>query len=198
MEFLKAILGEQYDSFIKTVNAYNANPENKDKQVQIVNLNAGEYVKKSDYEALEVEKNNLQTNYDTAKKTLKGFEGVDVKELQGEIKKLTGELETKETEHQQQISDMKFDASLEAAIMAAGARNSKTVKALLDIKALKDSKNQEADIKTALETCKTDNDYLFGANEPINNQVGPTGGDTGNKDSNEAMIRAVMGLPEEK
>ena len=47
---------------------------------------------------------------------------------------------------------------------------------MLDIDALKESKNQEADIKAMLETCKEENDYLFGSDEPIKNPVAPTGG----------------------
>lgn len=196
MEFLKAILGDKYDAFIAPINAYNANPANKDKQIQLADINSGEYVKKSDYDTLELEKNNLQANYETATTALKGFEGVDVDALKGEITKLTGELETKDTEHKQQIADMKFERLLESAIMSAGARNSKAVMALLDLNALKESKNQEADIKTALEACKTENDYMFGSDEPINNPVGSTGGGNGNQTT--TAIRAAMGLPEEK
>ena len=60
------------------------------------------------------------------------------------------------------------------AITSSKAKNSKAVKALLDLEALKSSKNQSEDIRTALEKVKSENDYLFegtsiagsGANPP--------------------------------
>ena len=63
---------------------------------------------------------------------------------------------------------------------------------------LKQSKDQTADIKAAIEDCQKDNSYLFGANEPINNPVGPTSGkETGGIDANTMALRAAMGLPVE-
>ena len=47
---------------------------------------------------------------------------------------------------------------------------------MLDIDALKGSKNQSEDIKKALETVKESDAYLFGSNEPFMNAVGATGG----------------------
>jgi len=66
------------------------------------------------------------------------------------------------------------------------------------VEALKTSKDQTTDIKAAIEACQKDNGYLFGANEPINNPVGPTGGGgAGGIDSNTVTLRAAMGLPAE-
>ena len=67
--------------------------------------------------------------------------------------------------------------------------------ALLDVDALKSSKDQTADIKKALETVKESDAYLFGADEPFLNPVGPTGGSGGAGGDNMAAIRAAMGLP---
>ena len=46
MEFLKAIFGDKYEEFTSIIKAYNDNPENKDKQIKLADLNAGEYVSK--------------------------------------------------------------------------------------------------------------------------------------------------------
>ena len=119
--------------------------------------------------------NSLKTQLDTAKETLKGFEGVDVAELQGKVAQLTSDLEAKDTEYQAKIADMEFNSTLDSAISASGAKNSKAVKALLDIDTLKSSKNQAEDIKNALEAVKTENDYMFGSKEPVNNVVHDTG-----------------------
>lgn len=71
---------------------------------------------------------------------------------------------------------------------------------MLDIDALKESKNQSADIKKALEDVKKSDGYLFGANEPINNVVGGTGGNGGEDIGGDEMsaLRAAMGLPAQK
>lgn len=112
----------------------------------------------ADYEAV---KGQLQT----AREGLKAFEGVDVKELQGQVAKLTKSLEEKEAEHKAQLADLAFDGVLKDAITAAHGRSDKAIRALLDVDALKGSKNQEADIKAALEGLKKDNGYLFEADE---------------------------------
>lgn len=64
------------------------------------------------------------------------------------------------------IADMQFDGLLTGAVSAAKGKNAKAIRALLDVDALKASKNQEADIKTALEALAKDNGYLFDT-EPV-------------------------------
>lgn len=131
---------------------------------------------------LEVERDGYKDSLETAQTALKEFEGVDVKDLQGKVTQLTADLAAKDTEYQAKIADMEFNSVLDSAISASGARNAKAVKALLEIDALKSSKNQAEDIKKAIETVKTDNDFLFGADEPINNAVRDTGnGNAGKK-----------------
>ena len=64
--------------------------------------------------------------------------------------------------HKTEMADRDFSDRLTAAITGAQGRNAKAIMALMDLDALKGSKNQEADIKAALEACRKDNDYLFG------------------------------------
>lgn len=110
---------------------------------------------------LKAEKENPETQLQTAKDGLKAFEGVDVKDLQGQITKLQQDLADKDAAHQTELANMAFDRALEGAITTAKGRNPKAIKALLDVEALKASKNQEADIKTALEGLQKDSGYLF-------------------------------------
>ena len=104
---------------------------------------------------------SIKDQLKTAKDGLKAFEGVDVAQLQGQITQLQNDLNAKETEHQTKLSEMAFDHALEKAITGANGRNAKAIAALLDVPALKASKNQEADIKAALEGLKKDSSYLF-------------------------------------
>ncbi len=146
----------------------------------------------------EEDRDNYKGQLETAQTALKEFDGIDVKDMQNKIATLNTDLANKEKEYQGKLAERDFDDSLKSAIASAGGKNVKAIKALLDTEALKSSKNREADIKAAIEACQKDNDYLFGANEPINNPVGPTGGGTGGIDATESAIRAAMGLPPEK
>lgn len=70
MEFLKEILGDSYATVETAINTYNAKPENKDKQIKLANIGTGEYVGKGKYDALEIEKNNLDTQITTLNTTI--------------------------------------------------------------------------------------------------------------------------------
>lgn len=109
----------------------------------------------------------FKTQLKEAKDTLKSFDGVDVSELKGQIQKLTGDLAAQETAYNQKIADMEFHSLLDGQISAAKAKNVKAVKALLDVDALKNSKNRDADIQSALESVKADNGYLFDDGKPV-------------------------------
>ena len=108
----------------------------------------------ADYDAI---KEQLQT----AKDGLKAFEGVDVAQLQSQITTLNTQLADKDKEWQGKLDAMAFDGKIKDAITAAKGKSAKAIAALLDIEALKGSKNQDADIKTALETLKKESGYLF-------------------------------------
>lgn len=104
---------------------------------------------------------SLKDQLKTAKDGLKAFEGVDVAKLQGQITQLQKDLEDKDAAHQTELANMAFDRALDTAITGAKGRNAKAIKALLDLDALRGSKNQEADIKSALEGLQKDSGYLF-------------------------------------
>ena len=101
----------------------------------------------ADYEAI---KEQLKTAQDG----LKAFEQVDVTELQGKIKALQDDLSKKDSEWQKKVDAMAFDGRLKDAITAAKGKNAKAIAALLDVDTLRASKNQESDIRAALEAVK--------------------------------------------
>lgn len=158
------------------------------------------YRTKSEYDNAVTQRDNYKTSLDDVNTRLKEFEGVDVKDLQGQIAKLQGDLQAKDAEYAAKEADRQFHDSVKDAIRAAGGRNEKAVMAMLDMDTLKESKNQSEDIKKALEDVKKSDGYLFGAKEPINNPVGGTGGEGGADigGDNLASIRSAMGLPEAK
>lgn len=157
------------------------------------------YRTKAEYDKAIEQRDNYKTSLDTVNNKLKEFDGVDVADLKGQISKLQGQLQAKDDEFAQKEADRIFNDTLKEAIKSAGGRNEKAVMALLDIDALKQSKDQSADIKKALDSAKESDSYLFGQNEPFLNPVGPTGNNTGTETIGSlASIRAAMGLPTEK
>lgn len=118
--------------------------------------------------------------------------------MQSEIDKLNQQLKDKDAEYAAKETDRIFSDTIKEAIKTAGGRNEKAVMAMLDMDALKASKNQSEDIKKALETVKESDAYLFGSDEPFMNAVGATGGGAGVGGDNLSAIRAAMGLPAEK
>ena len=134
--------------------------------------------------------NSIKEQLQTARDGLKAFEGVDVKDLQGQVAKLTQDLADKE-----QLAELEFDGALKDAITAARGRSVKAVRAMLDVDTLRSSKNRDADIKSALEGLKKDSGYLFEPAEvppPFAAGTG-TGGSYGTASGLNA-IRAAAGL----
>lgn len=142
---------------------------------------------------------SIRDQLDIAKKTLKSFEGVDVNDLRGKIATLQNDMAVKESDYQGKLADMAFDHALERAITGAQGRNAKAIRALLDVDTLKASKNQEADIKSALDALKKDSGYLFddGTKPPPYAANTGLGGGGGSYDS-DAALRAAMGLSAKK
>lgn len=155
---------------------------------------------KAKTKAAEGERDNYKEQLDTATAELDKFNDMKPDEMQATITKLQQDLKDKDTEYAAKEAERAFNDSLDKAITAAGGRNPKAIRGLLDIETLKGSKDQTEDIKKALETVKESDAYLFGSDEPFLNPVDPTnnpaggGGDMGGL----ASIRAAMGLPTEK
>ena len=137
----------------------------------------GTKAKFADYEHIKEQLTEAQT-------ALQGMQdqGKDLETIRESAKKWQEKFEAAETAHKQELDDMAFDRALEAAISAAKGRNTKAIMALLDKDTLRNSKNQEADIKAAVEACQKENDYLFGSEQtppPFSGGTGTGGGETG-------------------
>ena len=142
-------------------------------------------------------RDSYKSQLDTATTTLKEFEGVDVKELQGKITKLNEQLDTQKKDFEKQIAENEFNSDIDSALARAKAKNAKAVKALLDLDALRESKNRKDDIDAAIGKTKEENGYMFDSDEPLDNGkiVGQT---NSNSSKTFDSMRAVMGLSPEK
>lgn len=101
---------------------------------------------------------------DEATETLKGFEGKD-------FEAITKDRDEWKRKHDENLANQKkaqeereFNDSLVAAIKEAKGKNEKAIIALLDTENLRGSKNQQADIKAALDALRTESGYLFDDN----------------------------------
>lgn len=95
-------------------------------------------------------------------KKLKAFDGVDIEALRGEVDTLKKDMATKEADFQGQLADRDFQALITAGITEARGKNPKAIAALLDMDALKASKNQKEDAAAALKALAESDAYLFG------------------------------------
>lgn len=116
-----------------------------------------------------VDKKNLEDKWNEEKEgyvksiaekdeALKKFDGVDVEALNSKVT----ELETKLTT---QTEEYKFDTALNGAIRDRNGRSVKAIRSLIDVEALKESKDLTADIAKALDACKADNPWAFAETE---------------------------------
>lgn len=132
-----------------------------------------------------------KTQLDTAKETLKGFEGVNVADLQGKVAQLTADLATKDAEYQSKLADRDFNDLVARLATEYKAHDVKALMPFLDSDKLKASKNQESDIKAAFDTIKKEKGYLF-EDEKAPRVISSTPGadpktDSPNTQANEAL-----------
>lgn len=172
-------------------------PEDKKKEFEKAVLE--NYKTVADYDAQTEKVKNLTEQLNTAKDAVKKFEGVDPEALKNEIAALNQKLTDKETEYQNQIADRDFQDMLKTAIADAKGKNAKAITALLDIDALKASKNQKDDVAVALKKLSEaeDSKMLFGEPEATKLGTGNLLGTVtkGGNTDNDAAMRAAMGLP---
>jgi len=113
-----------------------------------------------------------KTTIDELNKTLDGLKDVDVSAFKKQIAELEANIKAKDEEHQKAIADRDFADILKDSIASAKGKNAKAITALLDVEALKASKNQKDDIASAIKalTEADDSKMLFGEAEP--SQIG--------------------------
>lgn len=139
---------------------------------------------------------HIKTQLDEAQKTIKGLQEQDIEGVRKSAKDWEEKYNQAVKDHEAKLADMAFDRKLEDAITGAKGKNAKAIKALLDVDALKGSKNQDADIKAAMDALQKDSGYLFGdvGNPPTYSPGAGTGAYQGGSGS-DATLRAAMGLP---
>ena len=178
----------------------------KEKESDLDKAVAENYKTVSDYEnqkeKLDAANKTINANdiaMNELKKQLEEFKDVDVTALNKRISDLESEKANIQKDYDAKIADRDFNDLVKESIAAAKGKNVKAITALLDVDALKASKNQKEDIASALKdlTEAEDSKMLFGDPEPnpvgTGNIIGQVRNGGGSVD--DAAMRAAMGLP---
>lgn len=144
----------------------------------------------------------IKNQLSEAQKTIKGFQdqGADIDAVRKSAKDWEDKYNQAIADHDRQMADMAFNGAMKDAITAAKGRNASAIIGALGaekVSELKGSKNQEADIKAALEGLKKDSGYLFedeGTPPPYSAGAGTGRFESGKYDPETAAIRAAAGL----
>ena len=140
-------------------------PEDKRKAFEKTVLE--NYKTVSDYEVQSEKLKTAEDKVTTLTGNLDKFKGVNVDELNNTIAALQSDLAAKDQELISKLAERDFNDLLKESIATAKGKNAKAITALLDIDALKASKNQKEDIAAALKTLTEaeDSKMLFGSAE---------------------------------
>lgn len=150
---------------------------------------------KASAETATKDRDTYKGQLDDVSKKLKAFDGVDIEGLRGEVDTLKKDMATKEAGFQSQLADRDFEALLTAGIADAKGKNPKAITALLDIEALKTSKNQKEDAAAAIKALADSDAYLFGETQettPAKVKTGAEHTDTTNTTNSDPFVAAAM------
>ncbi|WP_434304177.1 phage scaffolding protein [Clostridium botulinum] len=139
---LKELLGEElYNQVIQKVG---------DNKIDVVNN--GNWIPKDKF-------NTLNEQLKTATATI-----TDLKKNNkdnGELQTKVTDYETKVKDYEKQIQDMQFNYTLEGALKSANVRNTKAVKALLNLEGIKLEGENVLGLSEQIEALKKSDSYLF-------------------------------------
>lgn len=172
-------------------------PEDKQKDFEKAMLE--NYKTVSDYniqaEKLKTEEGKVKTLTENLEK----FKDVNVEELNKTIEDLKTDLANKDKELTDKLAERDFMDTLKDSIHAAKGKDAERIMKLMDIEALKNSKNQKDDIAAAIKAMQEDDvtKGMFAEADPevvgTGNLIGQVNKPSGN--SADAAMRAAMGLP---
>lgn len=137
----------------------------------------------------------IKGQLETAKTTIQGYKDQDIDGIKKSAADWEEKYNTAVETHKQQMADLAFDGVLKDAIAEHKGRNATAIRALLNVDELKKSKNQAADIKSAIEGLKKESGYLFeDTATPSPFAPGPGTHSAGNQPTGMDAIRAAAGL----
>ncbi|NFD56114.1 scaffolding protein [Clostridium botulinum] len=159
MPKLSEILGEHFNQIPEEL-------QTKYKDVDLVD--SKQYITKDKFNTLNEQLKTANTTITDLKKSNK-----DNEELQTKVT----DYETKVKDYEKQIQDMQFNYALEGALKSANVRNTKAVKALLNLEGIKLDGESLIGLNEQIEGIKKSDSYLFTEEQkPKFSGVEPTDG----------------------
>ncbi|NFD30421.1 scaffolding protein [Clostridium botulinum] len=177
---LKELLGEElYNQVIQKVG---------DNKIDIVSN--GNWIPKDKFNTLNEQLKTANTTITDLKKSNK-----DNEELQTKVT----DYETKVKDYEKQIQDMQFNYALEGALKSANVRNTKAVKALLNLEGIKLDGESLIGLNEQIEAIRKSDSYLFAEEQkPKFSGVEPTDGSkTPSKDTSKMSYTELCNYLEE-
>ena len=147
------------------------------KDIAVEQKKAEKVIQERDSYKLKAE--SLETQVNDANTEIQKFKDMDIDGIKKAADDWKETAEKAKVDADKQISQMKFDYALSAALTGAKAKNAKAVKALLDMDGLKFNDGKIVGLDEQLAQIKADNDYLFESDEPAPEFVKGTNGGSG-------------------
>lgn len=147
------------------------------KDIAVEQKKAEKIIQERDSYKLKAE--SLETQVNDANTEIQKFKDMDIEGIKKAADDWKETAEKAKADADKQISQMKFDYALSAALTGAKAKNAKAVKALLDMDGLKFNDGKIVGLDEQLAQIKADNDYLFESDEPAPEFVKGTNGGSG-------------------
>lgn len=152
-----------------------------------------------DIEAHKTTATTKETELATANQTIKDLQDI-VKKFDGvDVEKLKGDLTALQTKYDSDLSAAKLNSALEMALLTGKSKNTKAVRALLNMDDIKLDGDKLLGLDTQLEKLKTEAAYLFEDGKPgVKVDSGLEHGnpmDGGNLDKFIAAATTAAGIP---
>lgn len=116
---------------------------------------------KADAETTKATLGQLQAQLTEANKAIEGFKAMDIDGIKKAADDYKAKAEKAETDRTAEIARLQFDYALDGALTGAKAKNTKAVKALLNMDGLKLNGEEIVGLNEQIEKLKADNDYMF-------------------------------------
>ena len=171
--------------------ALGLNDEQADKIVEDYGKN---FVAKSQFNAKNDELKALKAERQTARAELDKLKADNANnaELVKQLDELKAAQAKREEEYAAQVEQMKLDAAVDRALIAAKAKNTKAARVLLDMSAVKLDGEKISGLEEQIEALKTSDGYLFEQDAQISGVIPGRGADPAPKNSIEQLIDGAI------
>ena len=146
---------------------------NEEQAKKVLDSLDGEYVPKSKFQEVSEENKTLKKSVGDRDKQLENLKksSGDNAELQKQISDLQKANAEQQKAHEQELSQLKLDNAIDLALSGAKAKNSKAVKAVMDLSKVKLGEDgQLTGFSEQLEALQKSDGYLFDAPQPTKHQ----------------------------